>query len=158
MTNTNTLVPGHYSSTSRTFSRMPDLFSPNWLNNIADTWDRALDAPNAVYPYNIKLIRNKSGEEVQYEIELALAGVSRENIEVKVKDSDLNIDIKQSETVGDEAQYLRKGISHRKGKLSFSLGEKVNKKKIKSSYVDGLLTVTIPLIEPETLDIDIKVT
>jgi HSP20 family molecular chaperone IbpA len=136
---------------------MPDLFSQNWLSNIADSWDRALEAPNAVYPYNIKLVKNKGGEEIQYEIELALAGVKKENIEIKVKDSDLNIEVKHSENTIENGEYLRKGISHRKGRLSFSLGEKVNKKKIKSSYVDGLLTVVVPLVEPETLDIDIKV-
>jgi HSP20 family molecular chaperone IbpA len=136
---------------------MPDLFSRNWLNNITDTWDRALESPNAVYPYNIKLTRNKSGEPLQYEIELALAGVSKENIEIKVKDADLNIEIKHSDEDLENTDFLRKGISHRKGKLAFSLGEKVNKKKIKSSYVDGLLKVVLPLLEPETLDIDIKV-
>jgi HSP20 family molecular chaperone IbpA len=140
---------------------MPDLFSSNWLSNIWENWDKALDAPNAVYPYNIKLARGASGEALQYEIEVALAGVSRENIEVKIKDSDLNINIKHSEDKiesSDKIEFLRKGISHRKGQISFALGEKVNKKKIKSSYVDGLLKVIVPLEEPETLDIDIKVT
>lgn len=153
---TTTLVPGHFSSTERVFSHLPDLFAPNWLNSVMDTWDKALDSPNAVYPYNIRLVKNESGEELHYEIEVALAGVGKNNIEVKVKDSSLSIEVKQNESE-DKNSYLRKGISHRKGKLTFSLGEKVQKKNIKSTYVDGLLRVIVPLAQPETLDIDVKV-
>jgi HSP20 family molecular chaperone IbpA len=154
---TNTLVPGHYSSTERVLSRLPDLFNDNWLANAIDNWDKALDVPNAVYPYNIKLVKNEKGEEKLYEIEVALAGVGKNNIDVKVKDTLLNIEVKNPELEDNKNSYLRKGISQRKGKLSFSLGEKVQKKKISSSYIDGLLKVVVPLAQPETLDIDVKV-
>jgi len=153
---TNTLVPGHYSSSERVLSRLPDLFNDNWLTNAVDSWDKALDVPNAVYPYNIKLIKNDRGEEKQYEIEVALAGVGKNNIDVKVKDTLLNIEVKHVDSESANS-YLRKGISQRKGKLSFSLGDKVQRKKISSSYIDGLLKVVVPLSQPETLDIDVKV-
>lgn len=154
---TATLVPGHYSSTERVLSRLPDLFNDNWLSSAIDNWDKALDVPNAVYPYNIKLTRNDKGEEKQYEIEVALAGVGKNNIDVKVKDTLLNIEVKHADDDNEKNSYLRKGISQRKGKLSFSLGEKVQRKKISSSYIDGLLKVVVPLAQPETLDIDVKV-
>ena len=155
---TTTLVPGHFSSTERVLSRLPDLFNDNWLLSAIGNLDKALDVPNAVYPYNIKLIKNDKGEEKQYEIEVALAGVGKNNIDVKVKDALLNIEVKcLDQEDEDKNSFLRKGISQRKGKLSFSLGEKVQKKKISSSYIDGLLKVVVPLAQPETLDIDVKV-
>lgn len=154
---TTTLIPGHYSSTERVLSRLPDLFNDNWLSSAIGNLDKALDVPNAVYPYNIKLIKNEKGEEKQYEIEVALAGVGKNNIDIKVKDTLLNIEVKCLDTDEDKNSYLRKGISQRKGKLSFSLGENVQRKKISSSYIDGLLKVIIPLSQPETLDIDVKV-
>lgn len=155
---TTTLVPGHYASTERVFSRLPDLFNDNWLINSIDNWDKVLDVPNAVYPYNIKLTKDKDGEDKQYEIEVALAGVGKEKVEIKVRDGLLHIEVAKSESDPHENEsYLRKGISHRSGKLSFSLGEKVQKKKITSSYVDGLLKVFVPLAQPETLNIDVKV-
>ena len=155
---TTTLIPGHYGSTERVLSRLPDLFNDNWLSNSIDDWAKALDVPNAVYPYNIKLVKDKNDQDKQYEIEVALAGVGKENIEIKVRDGLLNIEVAKSEpdSTVDES-YLRKGISHRSGKLSFSLGEKVQKKKISSSYTDGLLKVVLPLAQPETLNIDVKV-
>ena len=155
---TTTLIPGHYSSTERVLSRLPDLFNDNWLSNSIGDWEKALDVPNAVYPYNIKLIKEKSGENKQYEIEVALAGVGKENVEIKIRDGMLHIGVAKSELdLPENESYLRKGISHRTGKLSFSLGEKVQKKKISSSYTDGLLKIVVPLAQPETLDIDIKV-
>lgn len=157
MTNT-TLIPGHYSSTERVFSRLPDLFNDNWLTSSVGNWEKALDVPNAVYPYNIKLIKNNKGEDQQYEIEVALAGIGKNNIDVRVKDAFLHIDVKHADPEDKEKKsFLRKGISNRTGKLSFSLGEKVQKKKISSSYIDGLLKVVVPVTQPETLDIDIKV-
>jgi len=158
MTLNTTLVPGHFSSTERVLSRLPDLFNDNWLSSAVDNWEKALDVPNAVYPYNIKLVKNDKGEDKQYEIEVALAGVGKNNIDIKVKDSLLNIEIKHNEPEeNSKNSFLRKGISQRKGKLSFSLGEKVQKKKISSSYIDGLLKVMVPVTQPETLDIDVKV-
>jgi len=153
---TTTLVPGHFSSTERVLSRLPDLFNDNWLTSAVSNWDKALDVPNAVYPYNIKLVKNDKGEDKLYEIEVALAGVGKNNIDIKVKDTLLNIEVKHNESENNDS-YLRKGISQRKGKLAFSLGEKVQKKKISSSYIDGLLKVIVPLSQPETLDIDVKV-
>jgi HSP20 family protein len=156
---TTTLVPGHYSSTERVFS-LPNLFNENWLANSMVNFDKALDVPNAVYPYNIALIKNDKGEEKQYEIEVALAGIGKNNIDIKVKDALLHIEVKSKENEENEEdknKYLRKGISQRKGRLSFSLGEKVQKKKISSTYMDGLLKVVVPLAQPETLDIDVKV-
>jgi HSP20 family molecular chaperone IbpA len=117
-----------------------------------------LEFPNAVYPYNVKLIKNKKGEDLQYEIEVALAGIGKNNIDVRVKDSFLHIEVKHPELKDEETCIsLRKGISNRNGNLSFSLTEKVQKKKITSAYIDGLLTVVVPVMQPETLDIDIKV-
>ena len=155
---TTTLIPGHYASTERVLSRLPDLFNDNWLINSIDNWEKALDVPNAVYPYNIKLTKDKDGEDKQYEIEVALAGVGKENIEIKVRDGLLHIEVAKSELdASTDESYLRKGISHRSGKLSFSLGEKVQKKKISSSCTDGLLKVVVPLAQPEMLNIDVKV-
>jgi HSP20 family protein len=155
---TTTLIPGHYGSTERVFSRLPDLFNDNWLTTSIGSWEKALDVPNAVYPYNIRLIKDKNGEDQQYEIEVALAGVGKNNIDIRVRDTLLNIEVKHSESKAAEGEAcLRKGISNRNGKLTFSLSEKVQKKKISSTYTDGLLKVTVPLTQPETLDIDVKV-
>lgn len=153
-----TLVPGHFASADRVFRHLPALFNDNWLNSVFGEVEKAFDVPNAVYPYNVLQVRNSKQEVIQYKVEVALAGVGKDNIDVKVRDGKLHINIgKEKDEPDDTVSYLKKGISQRKGSMTFNLDEKVNSKKISSSYKDGLLQVTIPVVQPETIDIDIEV-
>ena len=155
-----TYVPGHFSSTERVYRQLPALFNDNWLNNIFGEVDKAFDVPNAVYPYNVLQVRNSKEEVIQYEVEVALAGVGKDNIDVKVREGKLHININQDKEEQEDmlsVAYLKKGISQRKGSMTFNLDEKVNSKKISSSYKDGLLKIVIPAVKPETIDIDVKV-
>lgn len=148
-------------SPDRALRQLPALFNENWLDSLFGQFDRAFDVPNAVYPYNIlRVVDSKTQEIKQYEVEVALAGVGREAIEVKVKDGQLLINIAPVNEIPPEDptyEYLRRGISQRKGNLTFNLDKKVNIKKISSSYKDGLLKVTIPVTKPELVNIDVAV-
>jgi HSP20 family protein len=154
-----TYTVGHYSTTTdRIFNQLPALFNDHWFKNVFGDIEKAFDVPNAVYPYNVKAIKNKDGEPEKYIVEVALAGVGKNNIDVKVRDGHLNIDITKEEKNEDESSsYVRKGISKRKGNLSFVLNENTDPKGISSTYVDGLLRVTVPVRQPEIYNIDIKV-
>jgi HSP20 family protein len=153
-----TYAPGRFASTDRVFRQLPALFNDNWLNNVFGEVEKAFEVPNAVYPYNVIQVRNSKQEDVQYEVEVALAGVGKENIDVKVRDGQLHINIsKEKEGPPENTTFLKKGISQRKGSMTFNLDEKVNSKKITSSYKDGLLRVIIPVVQPETYDVDIEV-
>lgn len=150
--------PSYGSQPPSIFRQLPALFNESWFDKVFGDIDHAFDIPNAVYPYNVVALKDKNGELTEYLIEVALAGVGKENIEVKVRDQKLLIDVSTSPTESDKKQtVLRKGISKRKGNLTFRLNEKVDAKKITSSYKDGLLTVTVPIVQPETIDVNIKV-
>lgn len=158
MTNITTYTPGHYSSTERVFSQLPALFNDDWLNNIVTDWEKAFEVKNAVYPYNIKAAKTADGGADKYIVEVALAGVGKNNIDVKVREGHLNIDIlKEDKSDDKDVYYVKKGISKRKGSLSFVLNENTDAKNITSTYVDGLLRVTVPVKQPEVYNIDIKV-
>jgi HSP20 family protein len=149
---------GHFSTTERMYNQLPALFNDSWFKNVLDGVDKAFDVPNAVYPYNVKKITNKKGEPEKYIVEVALAGVGKNNIDVKVRDGHLTINIiKEEEAEDKNISYVRKGISERKGNLSFILNENTDPKKINSTYLDGLLRVTVPVKQPEVYNIDIKV-
>lgn len=150
-----TYTVGHYSNTNR----LPALFHDRWFDSVLeglDGWTKAFDIPNACYPYNVKTTKDKEGNICEYIIEVALAGVGRNNIDVKVRDGHLTINV-QKDDEAEETSYIKRGISKRKGQLSFVLGDHVNVKKIESTYIDGLLKVNVPVHQPETVNIDVKV-
>jgi HSP20 family molecular chaperone IbpA len=158
ITSPTTLTPGHYSSTERVLRQLPALFNDSWLEGAFDKIDRAFDVPGAVYPYNVKAVKDSAGELTEYIIEVALAGVGKNNIDIKVREGYLYIDVLNEQAEEEEgSSFLKRGISKRKGQLSFLLNQNANKKKITSSYIDGLLRVIVPVTKPEVLNITVKV-
>ena len=148
---------GHFSATDRLMNQLPALFNDNWFKDVFGDVNKAFDIPNAVYPYNVKTIENKNGETEKYVVEVALAGVGKNNIDIKVRDRNLTIYVNKEEGEEKNTSYVRKGISKRKGSLSFTLSENTDPKKISSTYLDGLLQITVPIKQPEIYNIDVKV-
>jgi HSP20 family protein len=162
ITTTNTTSPltvGHYGSTNRVLTDFfPSLFSDKWLDSlVSDKLDKFWDIPNSHYPYDVKAFKDKDGNILDYVISVALAGIGKDNIKVKVKDNHLMIDVHKKDESANNSVSYRKGISQRKSELNFYLSDKIDKKKISSKYEDGLLTVNIPIKKSELIDIDIKV-
>ena len=96
---------------------------------------------NSSYPpYNIR----KVGE-FDYTIELALAGFSKKDIEVKVVDGVITIKSIKENSEDDETLY--RGISYRKFTKKFSLADdmEVNGAKLDN----GLLSIDLERIVPE---------
>jgi len=95
-------------------------------------------------PYNIV----KTGD-FTYDIEMALAGFGKKDIEVKYVENTLTVNSVQSDdaTVEDPS-VLHRGISKRKFKRSFTIADDVvvNSAELK----DGLLKVSMEKIIPES--------
>jgi len=96
---------------------------------------------NSSYPpYNIR----KVGE-FDYTIELALAGFSKLDIEVKVVDGVITIKSIKENSEDDETLY--RGISYRKFTKKFSLADDME---VKGAKLDnGLLSIDLERIVPE---------
>jgi molecular chaperone IbpA len=91
-------------------------------------------------PYNIR----KDGE-YNYDIEMALAGFSKKDIEVEVADGVLTIrSIKENE---EDENNLYRGISYRKFNRKFTLADDIVVKDAKLQ--DGLLKISLEKIIPE---------
>ena len=96
-------------------------------------------------PYNIR----RTGQD-KYSIEVALAGFSKNDVEVEFEDNLLTVRTKQvdkSENNNDDGQIIHKGISQRHFVRSFTIADdvKVNGAQLK----DGLLTIACERIVPE---------
>ena len=92
-------------------------------------------------PHNII----KTGD-TDYLIELAVAGFSRGELNVEVKDRTLTV-TGEHESKGRE--YIHRGISTKKFKRTFRLSEHVNVNG--ADLVDGVLSIELKYVVPEAL-------
>ena len=102
-------------------------------------------------PYNINKI-----DDLNFQIEMALAGFSKKDIEVKYADNQLTIKSVDSDDK-DEKDVIHRGISKRMFSKSFTIASDVEVKG--AELKDGLLKISMERIIPEhkkAKTIDIK--
>ena len=128
---------------SKSISLFDHINSPTPYSIGFDTvFDRlSQNIDNSSYPpYNIR----KVGE-FDYTIELALAGFSKKDIEVKVVEGVITIKSIKENSEDDETLY--RGISYRKFTKKFSLADDME---VKGAKLDnGLLSIDLERIVPE---------
>ena len=114
------------------------------FDRVFDTLNRYVDNnvnSTGFPPYNIQ----KVGD-FKYQIDMALAGFSKDDIEVEVSDGTLSVRSDKKEEPEDEFTYHR-GISYRKFERKFTLADDlvVNGAKLDN----GMLTIDLERIVPE---------
>ncbi len=91
-------------------------------------------------PYNIR----KEGD-TKYFIEVAVAGLSEDDLEVELKEGTLSIRSKQS--TEDESDYVHRGIAKRQFERSFTLSDDIIVQGC--GLVNGMLRVELEKVIPE---------
>ena len=111
------------------------------FNHFNNTLEYTVKQQTSYPPYNINKI-----DDLNYQIEMALAGFNRNDIEIKSALSQLTIKSVENDDK-DEKETLHRGISKRKFSRTFTLAEdiKVNGAELK----DGMLLVDLEKIVPE---------
>ena len=111
------------------------------LENMFKKLDAFADNPQSNYPpYNlIKL------DDERQQLQMALAGFLKEDIEVAIEKKVLNISVNKTyETEGD---YVHKGIAQRSFSRNWQLSDDTVIDEV--TYIDGLLRVTLRREVPE---------
>jgi len=93
-------------------------------------------------PYNIVKV-----DDSNYAIEIAIAGFSKDEIEIETKENTLTIKSQSRPEGDDDKQYLHKGISNRAFTRSFTISDDVVVKG--ATFENGLLNVQLERIIPE---------
>jgi molecular chaperone IbpA len=94
-------------------------------------------------PYNIVKV-----DDEHYAIQIAVAGFSKDDIDIESKENTLVIKTKEKkEELVDDTTYLHKGISNRAFTRSFTIADDVVVKG--ATYENGLLNVELERIIPE---------
>jgi HSP20 family molecular chaperone IbpA len=115
-----------------------------------DDIERALErvsraASDGYPPYNIEQTGAQNGEPPRIRIVLAVAGFSRDEIDISVDDSELIIVGKQVED--DRRDYLHRGIAARQFKRVFVLADGMEV--TGAGLKDGLLSIDLVRPEPD---------
>ena len=125
---------------------------PTRINTFSIGFDRMFDSLTSASgytqqtnypPYNI--IKKSDTE---FLIEVAIAGFSKDDVEVRMAENRLNIssiDLKNSEM--DNTEYLHKGISARSFKRAFTLSDDVVVKE--ANMENGILSIAMERVVPE---------
>ena len=131
------------------------------FDDMFDHFESMFDVPTVNYPpYNLV----KTGSH-KFDIEIALAGFNKKDIEITSENNTLTIESKVKSVVNDsvgadakkDEQMIHKGISKRYFKRSFTIADDVEVKG--AELKDGLLKVSMEKIIPDAKKlktIDIK--
>ena len=119
------------------------------FDNVFDHFERMIDDHNFNQmtatnfpPYNIV----KTGD-YTYDVELALAGFSKDDIDVEYKDNMLTVKSKEKAKDDDVNGMLHRGISKRWFAKAFTIADDVEVKG--AELKDGLLKISMERIVPE---------
>ena len=138
--------------TTQALTNIFDHFDRNLLTPYAVGFDRVFDrldhyvtnqsrmTPTGFPPYNIR----RDGD-YNYVIEMALAGMSKDDLEVQVADGTLTV--RSIDKQEDEVELLHRGISFRKFTRSWTLADDVIVKDAKME--NGMLLIHLEHVVPE---------
>lgn len=103
-----------------------------------------------VYPTDI-YNELKDGKVISTVIAIALAGVNKDSVKVTVSDDKLHVDVLndvKEEPVGEiTREYIQSQMALRNAHMAWTLNKSVVQEKISVEFKDGILRITLPIIE-----------
>ena len=108
-------------------SDFPTLFSPNFSNRMTTP------------------MVNVRENQDSFTVEMAAPGMQKKDFDINLDDDVLTISAElKVENDSEHDNYTRREFQYSSFQRSFTLPETVNQSKIKASYKDGLLLITLP--------------
>jgi HSP20 family molecular chaperone IbpA len=136
-------------------SRVPSLSSPFLLgfDEIERALDRVSKAADGYPPYNIERIPREDSYPERLRITLAVAGFTRDQLDVSIEESQLVIRGRQQD---DKArQYLHRGIAARQFQRTFVLADGMEV--LGADLKNGLLSIDLARPTPERVIKSIRI-
>ena len=97
-------------------------------------------------------------DDKQVTIEIAAAGLDKNDIEIEELDGRLSVSYNKSEELKeDETNYIQRGIAKRSFCLSWKFSDKFDLKSIKASMDKGILKLEVPKSEKAIIKNTIKI-
>ena len=130
-----------------TMSRVPSLSSPFLLgfDEIERVLDRVAKGADGYPPYNIERVAREDGQPERLRITLAVAGFTRDQLDVTIEENQLVIRGRQQDD--KTRQYLHRGIAARQFQRTFVLADGMEV--LGADLKNGLLLIDLARPEPE---------
>ena len=137
-------------------SRVPSLSSPFLLgfDEIERALERVTKSSDGYPPYNIERVAQQDCRPERLRITLAVAGFTRDQLEVTVEESQLVIRGRQQDD--KTRQFLHRGIAARQFQRTFVLADGMEV--LGADLKNGLLAIDLARPEPERLVKSISIT
>jgi HSP20 family protein len=116
-------------------------FFPSLIDDFINTdWNLKVPSFSSTVPaVNIKELDS------QFEIELAVPGMKKDDFEIEVEDGVVSISSTQEEEqVNEKGKFTRREFSYSSFRRSFTLPDSVDPTKIDATYKEGVLLVLLP--------------
>jgi HSP20 family molecular chaperone IbpA len=128
-------------------SRVPSLSSPYLLgfDEIERVLDRVAKGADGYPPYNIERLAREGNNPERLRITLAVAGFTRDQLDVTIEESQLVIRGRQQDD--KSRQYLHRGIAARQFQRTFVLAEGMEV--LGADLKNGLLLIDLVRPEPD---------
>ena len=130
----------------KNFVLTPSTFSGIMDNMLSNKWDKLFfddNWSNVTAPVNIKETENA------YQLHVIAPGLKKEDFNIQVEKDVLTISFeKKDENAETTEKYIRNEYQFRSFKRSFTLSDKIDSTSIAAIYAEGVLSITLPKIEP----------
>jgi HSP20 family protein len=114
------------------------LFFPRLFDLDDDFFGNGMSTPPA----------NVTETEKEYNVELSVPGMNREDLKIDIDDGVLSISSEtKEEHKSEEKNYHRREFSYSSFKRTFTLPENASEENIKAKYENGMLKIAIPKAE-----------
>lgn len=127
-----------------------------------EKWDLDMKVFDQLQPKSAFPKVNVLDNPTNYEIEIAVAGFDKDDVELELKDNTLFIkaDKKEECTNEDECKkYLAREIAHRSFRRVINFPAEINSGDISAKYENGIISCTIGKMEavkPDSIKIEVK--
>ncbi len=118
-------------------------FNPNFVNRVFDDFFNGV--PTRPANYGTLPAVNVRETDDDFQLELAVPGLKKEDFNVKVEEGVLTISAeRKNEETETKEGYTRREFRFTNFTRRFTLPETANDSEISASYTDGILAVTLP--------------
>ncbi len=131
----------------------------NWEPyNLLREFDNVLSnrVQDGIWSPKVNIVENEKG----YTISAELPGVSKDDIDIDLKDNTLSIKgEKKVETKDEKENYIRVESSYGKFERSFNVSDDIDRNSVNASFKDGVLTLVLNKKEeskPKKIKVEVK--